>query len=593
MKYDIIFLDGIVPRHTNLSFLGYIFDIASVLEAEQYNFKILNPDTLSDYTLSGLIQELKNHDFSTIGMTTNAENIRFVYQFSKEIKKEFPSVLIILGGPQVTYSDEKVLDESDCDIIVRHEGEDKIIKILQEVRKSEPDLSTIPGITYKKGNKIYKNNDGVRLNLNKLPIPQYRILTDSEYWIIPEYCSYKNFDSFLKKVRKDNSHFMTSRGCPNKCLFCVEGNKKDYMLRTVENVERDLEYFIQTANPSTIGIADDTFTSSPKRIKEICGVFSKLSRKYGELRWYAEARVDVLSQNHDLIKLMFDSGLRELQIGIESGNQRVLDIYQKRITVEQIEDVVKEVSKYDIWMFGNIIMGNPTEKMSDFFETLEFVKKLHILSNFKIDISFSYLTPFAGIPICINPKKYGIDILIDNFEFKRRGMNSPICKPQEMNHDEIESLYGYAHTLTKNFLQTEFRKLPKNVIDSNFRLTQGKNSITISKAIGLNIFFDKYKNVILHHSSISSHDYSSDYMDLYPNRLWDIEYDAHISGYKFRSLTGEFVEMNEWQSELWELASGKNTIKEIVNLINDVSIADVINFYKFLEEKLAIVFRMI
>ena len=252
MKYDIIFLDGLLPRHISHSFLSYLFSIVSVLENKHYNFKILSLNTLSDYSMSGLIKELLNHDFSTIGMTTNAENIRFVYELCRVIKKEFPSVLIILGGPEVTYSDEKVLKESYCDIIVRHEGENKLVKILHGIRKGDLDLSTIPGITYRKGNEIFKNEDDIQLNINELLIPQYRILADRKYWIIPRHSSYKDFDTFLKKVRSGNLYFSTSRGCPNKCLFCVEGNKKGYTFRNVENVERDLDYFIQSTNTNYI-----------------------------------------------------------------------------------------------------------------------------------------------------------------------------------------------------------------------------------------------------------------------------------------------------------------------------------------------------
>src|SRR5690606_35042620 len=110
------------PNSSSSVFIGYLFPLASVLESAGISFKILSIKNLKDYSLQGIIKELKNYQFDAIGMTTNADNIRFVYTICDEIKSFFPKSTINLGGPHATYADEKTLKECKCDIVVRHEG---------------------------------------------------------------------------------------------------------------------------------------------------------------------------------------------------------------------------------------------------------------------------------------------------------------------------------------------------------------------------------------------------------------------------------------------------------------------------------------
>ena len=63
--------------------------------------------------------------------------------------------------------------------------------------------------------------------------------------------------------------------------------------------------------------------------------------KTAGLLWTCEAHVSVLYHNPDMIRIMADSGLKAVQIGIESGNKRVLEAYNKNITPEMIIDVVR------------------------------------------------------------------------------------------------------------------------------------------------------------------------------------------------------------------------------------------------------------
>jgi len=129
---DIIFLDGISFCHENefASFIGFLFPLGVIIENNSFSYKILNLKLMSEYSIENLIKELNTLSFNVIGISTHAENVKWIYKIVNQIKIHFPEIPIILGGPQVSFSGNTILENCNCDILVRHEGEKKLIEIL-------------------------------------------------------------------------------------------------------------------------------------------------------------------------------------------------------------------------------------------------------------------------------------------------------------------------------------------------------------------------------------------------------------------------------------------------------------------------------
>ncbi len=609
-KVDIIFLDGLEPPNVSpkSTFLTYLFTLASVLENHNYSFKILNITTLGDYSLDGIINCLRKYTFKAIGITTNVDNINYVYKVVEAINNYFPEVVIILGGAQVTFSDLKTLKECKCDIIVRSEGEETLIKLLDYYIMDIGNIIDINGITYRNNGEIVQNQNAPLLDINEFPTPQYAIIKNEKYWIVPEDTPYKNFHQYLKGVAAANSIFFTGRGCPYRCSFCVEGNLNvKQRKRDTEKVIQDFKYFLEIFDTPYIVIGDDTFTSGPKRVVEICRELKKL-KENKDFIWFAEGRVDILSKNLFIIPIMRDAGLYKLQIGIESGSQKILDIYEKGITLQQIETVVSECSKIDdIIVHGNFILGNPGETKETFNESLLFAKKLIALSNYKIDLSSGYLTPFVGTPIREDPGKYELEILYEDFEFNKTAFVTPICKPKNIDLEDLE-IFGiqFESEITK-YYRDNIWNLPKHEIDKKIRFDKKFGSSetgVITKAWAKTFYklltLQRYYKLLDQNSSIET---SSKPLDpneikmLCPLRLWDIDFITKENVYKFISFNNEQVIISDKDVFLWEMASGKNTIEDIINHSfcpfpnNDQSLNYIFKFYQQLEEKFALIFR--
>ena len=104
---------------------------------------------------------------------------------------------------------------------------------------------------------------------------------------------------------------------------------------SLENVRKDLINLLTVTQTNEVYIVDDTFTTTPRRVADVCNIFMDIKSGF-DFVWYCEGRVNVLARNPELIDMMYNAGLRKLQIGIESGVQKVLDSYNKRITLKQI-----------------------------------------------------------------------------------------------------------------------------------------------------------------------------------------------------------------------------------------------------------------
>lgn len=606
---DILFIDGLEPRHLTYvpSFIGYLFPIAAYLEINGYSFKIFNLSTLKDYTNEGLIYELKKYNFKSIGMTSNVDNIRYVYSICDVLKKHFPVIPIIIGGSQASFSDSKILQESECDIIVRHEGEETLIELLEFYIDSKGTLERIKGISYKLNGKVLKNPDRPLLDINLLPTPQYGIATQQKYWIIPQKSDYQNFDDFLQKVAFTNRIFLSTRGCPYRCLFCVEGSLKNKVRkRCIANTVKDLIYFLEIFTPKYVFIGDDTFTSSRKRIIEICEQLILLRKKY-DFVWYAEGRVNILAENLDMIPYMIDAGLYKLQIGVESGNQEILDFYNKKITIEQIKTVVSEFSKYDnVLLHGNFIIGNPRESKQSIAESINFAVELIRLSNFKIDISAGYLVPFEGTPLRKNPDKYEIELLHNNFEHSKNAFIDILCKPQNISLIDLQNAFPLFEFEISKYYKQNIWTLPKEKIDKKILFDHkygGSGSGVISKGWAKTFYslfsLQRYYILFRNNLSINSSSISSlhEMEILVPFLLWELNFSIQQNVFSFNSLSGSKIVINEPDNYFLEMATGKNSIKEILEyeespiIYCENSVKYVFTFYKQLESQFALIFR--
>jgi len=332
-----------------------------------------------------LLNEIQQAD--VIGITVLSFALENVVKLIKLIKKIKPQLPVMIGGPHCTLFPQKSLQETDADISVQGDGEFTILQI-EKALKKEISFSEIPGIYYRENNIIKKGADlQFYDNLDVIPFPARHLVNKYTYG-----------SQFTPKIKNANyTSIITSRGCPYSCKFCSRNSisMKKYRTRSVENILNELKE-IQNNGYEYVAIVDDSFLSNKQKAHEL---FDKIIENQLHLKFMITAvRVDAAEEG--LFKKMKKAGVTHIQYGLESGNQDILDFYNKNITLDEIIYAVNASSNAGLFTLGSFIFGAPFETKEHFERTIQFAKKLPLDS-----IGFALLKYMAGSELWCNAVK--------------------------------------------------------------------------------------------------------------------------------------------------------------------------------------------
>jgi anaerobic magnesium-protoporphyrin IX monomethyl ester cyclase len=178
-----------------------------------------------------------------------------------------------------------------------------------------------------------------------------------------------------------------SRGCPYACNYCPYLVNSKYRVRSPESIVEEIRYLTSKYNIRGIAFRDPNLTFDKQRARE----FSELLLQYNlDIRWGMEARTDRLDP--ELIDLLFRSGLRSIEVGIESSNHTMLQgNKRKAIANSHQEMIIERCHKLGIRVIANYTFGLPNDSVEGIRETIRYAKKLNTFA-----IQFTVTTPYPG-----------------------------------------------------------------------------------------------------------------------------------------------------------------------------------------------------
>jgi len=141
----------------------------------------------------------------------------------------------------------------------------------------------------------------------------------------------------------------------------------------VNNVVDEIEHLVKNYDMKGIYYCDDTFTLSSKWVKEYC---EELKKRNLNIKWACQSRVD--QTDRELMHRMKDSGLVQLDFGVESGSEKILKVLGKGGAgdrTSQIKQSFKLCKELDIRTLATFIIGNPTETREDIEEVFRWQRK--------------------------------------------------------------------------------------------------------------------------------------------------------------------------------------------------------------------------
>lgn len=312
-----------------------------------------------------------------VGLTAVTPTINTAMSIAHHIKKAYPDLPVILGGPHATLLPEETLVAApEIDIVVRGEGEETIIELLQALEHRQP-LSEIADISYRKDSEVFSNpaKSGT-VDLDSLPFLAYHLLPWQAYEPHPPHGRALPFGAII-----------TSRGCPYRCSYCskpIFGSK--FRGQSPQRVVEELAYYQSRFGIKEFAFYDDVFTLNKGRAYAIA---DEMMKKGLKIHWTCETRVNLVDK--EVLRHIKQAGCYSIAYGIESGSQEVLNTLDKDITLPQVEEAIRLSREVGLQTIGYFMIGSPGESPETIRQTIEFAKKL------ELDFAqFSVTTPFPG-----------------------------------------------------------------------------------------------------------------------------------------------------------------------------------------------------
>lgn len=305
--------------------------------------------------------------FDMVGISALTATVNEAYQLGAILKQR--GTLVVMGGPHPSARAEEALDH--CDIVVRGEGENTILLLL-EALKAGASLETVPGISFKREGLVVNNPSSIeKVDMHALPHADFSACRD------------------FNGPEEHPAELMFSRGCPYDCSFCSVTTTfgKKYRYRETSQVLEDLKRF----GKRTTCFVDDNFAANPKKTKDL--LKGMIEQENMPARYSCQLRINA-AKDEELLALLQKTGCRIAYVGMESVNPETLKKYNKGQTLEQITSAIATFRKYNIGLHGMFVLGGDDDTVDTIKATVDFALETGLDT-----IQLCALTPFPGTAV--------------------------------------------------------------------------------------------------------------------------------------------------------------------------------------------------
>jgi len=349
--------------------LGYL---AAVLEKKGVDVKIVDMN-VSDGKL-----KLENTDI--VGISCMIKTWPQSIALARQIKEKDADLPIVFGGPHPSSVSEDCMRNEEIDFCVLGEGEVTAPELFEAIEKKK-NFSKVKGIAYRKDGKVkHTKTRPLIQNLDTIPFPAYHLFDVKKYFY--------SVVGVEVTERMPWGTMTTSRGCPNRCIFCFHAFGRTWRGRSPQNVKDEITFLVEKYKLKEILFVDDNFTVSKSRVMEIC---DKIKESGYDLTFRLQSGMRANLMDYEMMKKMRETGLYRISLGIESGSPQMLKRMKKDITLEQVRKAVAICNKVGIEVVGFFVIGLPGETKQTAYQTMKFSKELNLK-----DAAFFTALPIPG-----------------------------------------------------------------------------------------------------------------------------------------------------------------------------------------------------
>lgn len=321
-------------------------------------------------------------------------NLSYVEEILEDIKKILPKVIIWAGGPEVSYDAPRFLKKHpEVDGIMCAEGEKTLTELIAYYEKEKAQgklLKEIDGIVYQENGEMVQTPLREIMNMDELVFP-YEDLKDFEHKII---------------------YYESSRGCPFSCSYCLSSIDKKLRFRSFSLVEKELEFFLSHKVPQ-VKFVDRTFNCKKSHAMAIWNYIKEHDN--GITNFHFEVAADLLTEEEIALIQTMRPGLIQLEIGVQSTNEKTLAEIHRKTDFEEITKKVKAVqSGKNVHQHLDLIAGLPYENYESFglsFNDVYALKPEQLQLGFLKVLKGSYMAEAAEGYGCVHKAKPPYEVL--------------------------------------------------------------------------------------------------------------------------------------------------------------------------------------
>ncbi|MEW9096219.1 MAG: B12-binding domain-containing radical SAM protein [Clostridiaceae bacterium] len=481
-----------------------------------------------------IVQNIIEEKPDIVGFSCYIWNIEFVKRVATLIKLINKDIVILFGGPEVSYDPRYYLEKGYCDYLITGEGEETYKEFIEHIisQKSKGEalnlnINNVKGIYYKEDSFVFTGSRDL-MDMNNIAFP------------------YKVEDNLDNRI----VYYEASRGCPFRCKYCLSSTIRGVRFLDISRVKSELKFFIDK-KVRLVKFVDRTFNCNRKFAMEI---WSFLINQDTETTFHFEISADILTKEEIELLSKAPGGRFQFEVGVQTTNDEVLKNINREINFKDIKEKVDELVKVkNIKQHLDLIAGLPGESYESFIKSFN-----DLYSIEPEEIQLGFLKLLKGSQMREEAPIWGM-------------VYSPyppyeILKNNHISYEEIVKLKRVEEMVDKYYNSGKFKTIIKYFVN------KFKTPYDFYHTLG-ELFYEKgYMS-----RNISSSDYYKIFLEFNSEILKNDNYDLK------EIIKFDYLSFNKkrWLPDFLHREEDKNFNKEIMKLAQDegIIIKDKVNNY--------------
>lgn len=356
--------------------------------------------------INHVVDDILKQKPDIIGFSVYIWNIEKAQMICEQLKIKKPDIIIILGGPEVSYEIDYFLDTFSIDYVISGEGEVAFSSLLSKLENEQP--IEIQGISSKE-KRDYRQATAIDLT--------YLETLDSPYLLPRD----------AKDMGNRILYFETSRGCPYKCQYCLSSLEKGLRFFSQEYIASQLKQIIQSG-VKTIKFLDRSFNA---KTEHALFILEYISKNYQPgMQFQFEINADVLDQRIlDYIKDKAPKDVFRFEIGIQSTFEPTNKVVKRYQDFNRLSEVIQQLQdSQNVDLHLDLIAGLPLENLERFSQSFDDVFSFH-----PKELQLGFLKLLRGTSLRKEYETYG-------YEFQQQAPYE-ITKSNDLSENDILDIH--------------------------------------------------------------------------------------------------------------------------------------------------------